>query len=348
LIVSVVLAALLAIAGGTIATAFGLQVIEDSMAWLPVAVLLAATVQTLENWHIREQKFGALARTSVLQAAFAGCARTLGGVLGPSAQVLIVLSVAAQLVQSAALFRSASGTISRYRERLRVAPRRARTTMRLAARRYRDFPGYRAPQLLLNFVSRSAPVILLAGIFGAKEAGLYAIAQTVVYLPFTLVAQSIGQVLLQRFSSEVNNRRGLVRPVIQATAVLGLIGIVPFGLLAFMGPWLFGMGFGSEWVEAGHFARWLTIWVFFHFINVPAVQALVVGNSQGILLGWEVVTTPAKLALLIAVGSQTEDAVATIAAYSVFGAIAYIVLILLGFSRAARYERDGRDRKRQF
>jgi O-antigen/teichoic acid export membrane protein len=212
--------------------------------------------------------------------------------------------------------------------------RRQSAVLRAAMWRYRDFPFYRAPQLLLNTVSRVTPLLVLGSLFGPSAAGFYAIAQSTLYLPVTVIAQSVGKVFVQRLATQAHDRKPLRPLILRATSGLVLLGFIPFGLIMLGGPWLFGLVFGSEWLEAGHYARWLAVWVFFHFVNIPAVHSLSLSNSQGILLVWEIVTTAAKLVLLLVLGLLTQSAELTVAVYALFGALAYIVLIGIGVMRA--------------
>src|SRR3546814_4656980 len=63
---------------------------------------------------------------------------------------------------------------------------------RIIAHKYRDFPLYRAPQDLINAVSRSLPLILLSSMFGPIPAGLYALAAQVVGAPSVLVGSAVS------------------------------------------------------------------------------------------------------------------------------------------------------------
>lgn len=305
-----------------------------SYLWLlPVGVLFTSLILTFEQWHVRAGSFRVLSGTAIINAALAAVTRITGGVIAPSATVLIGAGVFAQIVQAALMFRAARPAITRQR-RPAMSRRRKRAVACALARRYRDFPIYRMPQLFLNTISRAAPVLLLASYFGPAAAGFYGLAQTVLNLPLTLVAQSIGKVFLQDLASRAHKGQPIRPVIVRTTLVLTLLGVIPFAFVGFAGPPVFGTVFGDEWRAAGEYGRWLAIWVFFHFINIPAVQSLSITQSQRLLMVWEVAATGVKVGALALVAETSGDPLYTVAVYSVVGAIAYLVLIAAGIIRA--------------
>lgn len=318
---------------------FNLKNVAPLLWLIPIAVFLSGIIQSFEQWQVRNSRYKSLSAAVVGQSVFAGSARSGVGLLAPTADALVVLGIAAQAVQVSVLYVTARRSISSARMRSSTAIRKPLTAIRALARRYRDFPLYRAPQILLNTISRVAPIFILTSLFSPAVAGLYVLAQTVLYVPVSLIAQSVGKVFLQRIAAEAHAHKPLRPLILRATFGLTMVGIIPFGAIMLAGPWLFSFVFGADWFEAGIYARWLGVWVFFHFINIPAVQSLSLTNSQGILLVWEIVTTVTKIALLLLVGTLTKNSEMTVASYAVFGAIAYVVLIWIGIIRAGDNER---------
>jgi O-antigen/teichoic acid export membrane protein len=306
---------------------------------LPIGIVLLALVQALEQWHIRNRSFKRMSFAAVLQAICAGVARVSAGLVWATSTVLIVTGVIARAVQVGALWFSGRESLVRAGSRLPGSERRRAAVFAAVARRHKDFPIFRAPQILLNTVSRAAPIALLASFFGAQAAAFYAIAQSVLYLPVALIAQSTGRVFLQRLAEKAHAGKPLRRDIVRATSILAGIGIIPFGLIGFFGPQLFEVVFGAEWFEAGQYARWLALWVFLNFINIPAVQSLALSNSQNVLLVWEILTTVTKIAILFAASEWTNSPILTVASYAVFGAFAYVPLIAIGIVRAGDLSR---------
>lgn len=320
--------------GREIAALLGLEAIADYMWLLPLAALLQGIIQAFSQWQIRKQLFKQLSISSVIQAAVAGLSRSCGGLIAPNSLLLISLGVFSHAVQAGLLYRSSLASLARARRKTKSNTSREILSIKAIARRYRDFPWFRAPQLLLNTTSAAAPLLFLASMFGPSSAAFYGVAQSVLYLPVNLISQSVGKVFLQRIAAQSHQRLPLAPMLLRTTLVLFVLGSIPFGIIILAGQFLFSFIFGEEWHTAGTYAQWLSIMVFFHFINVPSVQSLAITKSQPFLLGWEVVTTTMKIALLFIVGQHTGSAEMTVAAYALFGAVAYAVLIIEGTRRS--------------
>jgi len=195
------------------------------------------------------------------------------------------------------------------------------------ARDYRDFPLFRAPEVLLNAVLSSLPAIILSVLFGPVTVGLYTLSLKVLQMPNNVISGSVGNAFLHR-AAKAGHEGEPVRPLLlKTTFALGLIGLVPFGLVAIFGPWLFRVVFGPEWVAAGQYARWLTLWGFMYFVNTPAVQTIPLLGLQKEFLVFGLIASPIRVAALLFGALVLASGVAAVACFSVAGAFANIVLI---------------------
>jgi O-antigen/teichoic acid export membrane protein len=144
------------------------------------------------------------------------------------------------------------------------------------------------------------------------------------------------QVFYPRVTEAIHNGEDARALVTKATLGLALTGAIPFAVIAIAGPALFGFVFGAEWHKAGTYAQWLSPWLFFQYINKPAVSAIPSLGLQGALLAYELFSTGSKvLALYVGYAAFKSD-VAAVALYSVFGVVAYIWLILWVISRCGK------------
>lgn len=323
---------------GFIVELFHVEDIENYLGLTPIGAFLLAVVQSFEQWSIRNKQFKTIAIAGISKAGFMGLSRTSAGVFIPSVKILIILTLVAQIVQITILYLIAKRDIKGV-GKLRSSSKHKAAQYGVAYK-YRDFPRYRAPQAFINSISHAMPLLVLASIFDPALAGFYALARSVLNMPVSLISQSIGKVFLQKMSSATHTELPIKPMIMKATYGLALLGVMPFSIVMFMGPWLFGFVFGIEWTEAGEYARWITVWAFFYFINAPSVQSLALTNSQGILLVWEVITTGIKLILILVVGIMTKDAVLTVAVFSIFSAFSYCILIYIGIMRAGKYDRS--------
>lgn len=315
---------------------FGYQEIEGFIWLLAPLFLFLGADQILTNWLIRKKSFFQLGMVQVGQATILGLLKVTLGFFYPVALSLVTV-VTLGWIGKASFLLFASRRTGLKGSIVQVVA--GKTRRREIAYSFIDFPAYRAPQNLLNSMSRNLPIILFSTFFGPAVAGLYGIGHRVMQLPLRLISVSVGKVILPRLAEAVN-RGDPIRPIILKTT-LGLagIGVVPFFLVVLFGPEAFSIAFGVEWHDAGVYARWLVPWLFLGFINVPAVQSLSLSQSYRFLLIWEVLTTMVKTGILVAGGVLLKDILVTIRLYSLFGATMYLLLIVEGYRRAGKLSR---------
>src|SRR5699024_1580131 len=99
------------------------------------------------------------------------------------------------------------------------------------ARKYKDFPLYRANQEFINSISQRLPDLLLAIYFGPASVGFYTIGKSVLGMPSQLIGKSVGDVFYPHVSEAVNKGENPTYLIKRATLLLSIIGIVPFGLV---------------------------------------------------------------------------------------------------------------------
>ena len=156
-----------------------------------------------------------------------------------------------------------------------------RQLLKQLAIRFKNFPGINALHALVDAVQLNGITYLLSAFYGNGILGFYAIAFRTLRAPLAMIGAAMSQVLFQRFS-EAHNTGKPIKPLVwNSIRTLFFIGIIPFVVLFFAGPWLFKIAFGSEWEMAGRFAQILTPWLFFNFILSPISQLPNVLQRQG-------------------------------------------------------------------
>jgi O-antigen/teichoic acid export membrane protein len=311
---------------------------------IPLVLLLSAYHEIGQQWLIRKHAFRASARAAVTRSFLVGSAKTAAGVFYPFGSVLIGLYVAGIALHGVLLSLAAQRLPDRFVDARRWVGWSAISS---AARAHRDFPIYRAPQSLINAASHAVPLLLLGAFFGPAAAGFYALGRTVLGIPAGLVAQAVSMVFYPRITEAAHRGESGQRLILAATGGLILVGIVPFGVIFFSGPLLFSWIFGHEWAVAGEYARWLSLMYFMHFINGPSVAALPVLGLQRGLLGYELLSTGAKVIALYIGFAMYEDSQFAVALFAVAGAIAYMCLIVWTINCAGRESTEAMDDSRK-
>lgn len=292
---------------------------------LPVAMLISVFGAVTGQWGIREGAFVLAAKVSVAATFTIGMAKIVVGYLHPTAMVLVTANLVGSLFGAMLLLvglraMSAPG---------KAPPNpQAQPSAWEIAKRHADFALMRTPQTLINAVSHSLPVMMLATYFGSASVGFYAIASSVLAVPAGLIGNSVMQVFYPRINEAIHNGEDAKRLIVRATRAMALTGALPFAIVMITGPMMFRLVFGAEWRTAGVYAQWLAPWLFFQYINKPAVSAIPGLRLQGGLLIYELFSTGTKLFALylgyVVLGSD----VAAIALFAVFGVLAYAWLIV--------------------
>jgi len=314
LFVAVLLAAALGTSGDALAQRLGLESIRDYLMLLPLAVFLSAWMQVAEQWRIRKKQFKTAARVAVLQSLIVNASKVGVGVFYPVASVLVVVATLANGLYALMLGIGMRSTLA-----ADAGPAEPRG-LRQLARDHHDFPLYRAPQVCINAASQSLPVLMLASLFGPAAAGCYALGRTVMSMPIRLIGKSVGDVFYPRFTEAAHKGQPLGPLILRATGFLAAAGLVPFAVVMLLGPWLFSLVFGRDWLVAGEYARWLALWLYFGFLNRPSVAAIPTLGMQRFFLGYEVVSLVLRAAAIWGAFHWFHSDVFAVAAFCILGA----------------------------
>lgn len=329
LVIAAITAVVLLAAGGWIAQTLSLQAIAGFLLLIPIAMLFSAFQQILTQWLIRKKQFRITAQVAVIQALVINSSKAGVGWFHPVGAALIIIAVIGQAFHAALLW-------SGIRSRTTAHPQddKSTGTTRELAKRHCDFPLYRAPQVTLNALTQSLPVLVLAGFFGPAAAGFFALTRSVLAAPAGLVGQSVGNVFYPKAVELYGNPVEFQRVLLKATFFLIILGLLVFSPVLIAGPRFFSIVFGSEWEEAGKFARWVAIWMVFSLAGRPVISAIPVMGLQRAFLVFEIIFLPLKLFSLY-VGVYFDGAPITVALYSVTSSVFYIFLFLLVCKRLA-------------
>ncbi|MDO0946739.1 lipopolysaccharide biosynthesis protein [Chromohalobacter israelensis] len=341
--VSVFVAALLAFGlwlGGEVAISIlEIESVGDFIYLVPVAMLLAAWKQIAQEWLIRKKEFGVIARSALATSGILNSARALAGFVHPVGAVLIVL---ATLVEALHTLLMLIGIRKRTTVDRSEPSEVSKVSIIELASRHRDFPLYRAPQIMINAASQSLPVLMLSAFFGPSTAGFYMLSIMVMGMPTALVGMAVSDVFYARITEAAHNGENLSRHILRATGVLAVIGFIPFSIVMLFGPWLFSLVFGAEWSVAGEYARWLAFFFFFNLVNKPSNAAVPVLGIQRGLLFYEVLSTGGKVAGFLLGFYWLNSDIWAVATFSIIGVFAYGGVMLWIYLCAVRWDRDAR------
>ncbi|MGE4442222.1 MAG: lipopolysaccharide biosynthesis protein [Desulfomicrobium sp.] len=312
---------------------FKLQSINDFLLLIPVSMLLASFQQILQQWLIRKRKFQITARVAVFQAFVLNVSKVVSGLFYPFGSVLIFLSTIGYGLHALLLWLGIKKTnldnIMYSQSEKQQKTSTLIKSIKALAIRHRDFPLFRAPQVTINTLSQSLPILMLASYFGPSAAGYYSLGKSVIGLPSILIGKSVSDVFYPRITEALHNKESCYKLILKATLALASVGLIPFAVVIFFGPFLFSKAFGSEWSAAGEYARWLSLWMYFAFINRPSVSAIATLKLQGFFLVFEIVSVVVRfLSLYFGFIIYDSDLIGVIC-FSVMGSLLNLFLVLM-------------------
>lgn len=280
--------------------------------WLvPLGVLSMGTYVALNNWAVRRRDFGIIARTKLMQSVGQTVIQ-IGAAFTPFATLgLLIGSLLGQSTGITSLLRAFSrrdhGTLARLRWH-RVA---------FIARHYWHFPAISLPASVAFSASQQTPALVLFSQFGPATAGFYLLAQRVGMIPATLLGTAVSQSIYRNLADHRKNPKIIGHMVLGPVQIMNTLVIAPAVFCAVIAPLAVRVLFGADWMEAGHYLRWMAPWVA-TTITFGAMSPVVS------ILGLQ------KMGLAFQVGSLLLSLLAMVLAGNAWGPIAAVAAFSIG------------------
>ena len=253
---------------------------------LPLSLLGGGTFQILNSWSLRVQAFRSLAKRRIIQSV-AQVITQLGVPLlmrGPFG--LLLGDSVGRAGGSLALAFSAKKYAKDHN--LRVTAK----GLAEAASRYKRFPVFGTASVLVHASFWVLPALLLTRFFGLQEAGWYGLVNQILVVGVGLLGLGIAQVYFSNAAQLAHTSPTQLRSLFLRTSRAAfLLGVVPFGLLIFVGPFLFELVFGVKWIEAGRYAQLLAIPFLMVLTVGPVFPTLTVLERQDWQFGGDLLGT---------------------------------------------------------
>ena len=289
---------------------------------LVAAILVTGMNQSCQAWCVRVKAFKATSASQVIRSLSSSGMQIGFGLFRGGSVWLIVSSILADIFASVNLARVVVRDVWASRRDIEWP------LMRRLARDYRDFPMYSASMNVINALSMGLPVLLLTHYFGIAVAGAYAFGVRILSAPMALILRALRQVLFQKAAETKNQGDRLMPLYVKITGGLFAMAFLPALALIIWSPPLFAWLFGSQWQQAGEFARYLTVWLLFMFCNLPSVLFARVIRIQRKMFFFDVVLLTAR-ALVLIIGGMYLTALHTIMLFSIFSAVMNVVFIVI-------------------
>ena len=218
--------------------------------WLmPLCVFGLSAWNILNYWYIRRKAFSRISGYQITQSVFAASGKIGFGALGWLRGGMIIATTLAPLLYLAI---SVGLAWKKYIREL-FSPRWEE--IKAAAKEYANFPKFNLPRALVNSVGQSLPIWLLTPQFGLEAVGRFSLAFMVSFVPLNIIARACYQVLFQRVSEMVQQRRSIRAILVRFGLWSSAAMTVGMTVIYFIVPQLVTFLFGAQWIESATIIR---------------------------------------------------------------------------------------------
>lgn len=312
LIFSVFLFALLACFHQPILTFLNMNTLDDLWMLIPIMIFLVGVFLTLTSLSNREKRYKAIAGANLTQNTSSALTKIALNPLYPNIWGLLYGQIISYILACFAFFN--------LRKDIGRSLRRKWEDKKSAAWAYRDFPRYTMPRNILNSFSANLPFLLLTGVFGEAQLGLFFLASNTAFRPINLIVNSFYQVLYEK-TTRLKQRNEKISPVINKYLVKNLMYMLPCFILIFvLAPQLFSFFFGAEWRDSGEFLRYIIPWYYMILFTTPLGFLPLLFGKQRVYMWIEILYFVFRV-LGIYIGIMQNDFRLSIVLFSVVGFI---------------------------
>ena len=320
---SIVLFFLFLLFAKPVSTLLRVDNLHNVMWLIPISAFFATIYSIFNEWCIRKKKFVTLSKNKISNTSgIAGSSLFFG--LTKTTSGLIYGQLVGQFLSSSLAFYRV------FKEDVHLLKHVSIRKMKYFSIKYLNFAKFYIPGQFINTLTGQLPILMLTYKFGIYEVGLFSLTERVLGVPLTFLGNSFKDVFKQRAAEEYRTT-GNCLDIYKKTmyALLGL-SIIPFVLLFIGAPFLFTWVFGSEWYEAGVYARILCLMYLINFLCLPTSWMFVIAEKQKLELIWQFIFSVLTVGPLIA-GIMTGSVKETLIYFCIGRSIAYLIHIFLTY-----------------
>lgn len=235
---------------------FAVGELSDYLFLIPVYTLLMGLDYLSQGWNIREREFRKSAvaklisvfssKLFTLSYAFFGEPIAMGMILGN----LILYPINSIGLIGGKLRMSYS----------KIWPKNSVVKLAHTWNKFKDYPLYTTPRLMISGLSMQLPVFLFSTFFTTASVGQFALAVGVISAPLSILINSSNVVFLQKAAETYLNSPDVLRDItLKLYKRMLLISVPPIILVALTSKWTFSWVFGIEWETSGIMASFIAL-----------------------------------------------------------------------------------------
>ncbi|MFN8259044.1 MAG: oligosaccharide flippase family protein [Bacteroidales bacterium] len=297
---------------------------------LPVSALFYSLFNTFNYFLIREKKFRQSSLNKISRRGAEGIVQVFFTFLGQfKSYGLIIGDFVGNFVYA----------VSAYLQNFKWQKIDARIFNKQAIRKYfieyQQIPKYNVIPELLNSIFGATLTFLIISKFSIRETGFMELAQRMLIIPSAFISVSIGQVLLQRITELVHQKKSILGECKKTVSVLLVIGVAFFLVIFFFSPFIYTILFGAEWIKSAYYSQILILYFTVSFIFSPFGQVLIALKKFKINALWQI----GKLLVISVLFLKNSGSIQEyLHLYNIISTSTYIIYGIIIFMAIKNYE----------
>lgn len=258
--------------------------LKEETAWLsPLYIFFIAIYSGLGYWFQRFKKYKQITLANAIQVCCTALFSLLFGFLHIKSGMIFSLIIGVILSCLFLIIRS-PGIFGKDFFKLPTLD---------VAKEYSSFPRYMILSDLSLTASQQFIPIIFSVLYNTTIVGFFAMANRMLRLPNIVITSSIANVFRNEAIDELREKGNCKKIYIFTFKKLAILSFPIYLIIFIMSPFLFEWFFGKEWLQAGYFARILSILLMIEFVASPLNSIFYIVEKQKLLM---------RIQVLLAVG----------------------------------------------
>jgi len=272
-------------------------------------------------FHIWSAQYRAISRASIWRNSGRVAGAVLFGLLSFGWVALVIGEVLGYWLAAASLI-----LLAWRQGRLRFVPQVTSRTLLSTAKKHRNYALWLVPSTLIDTFAFNSLVPTIIFLYGAEEAGFFALAYRALMAPLGLITLALADVFHHRIADLSLHEPAKAKEFLfKCAGYIAAVGALPTILLAWQGEFLFTAVFGDAWATSGKMLQVMVPWALMQITVSPLSRAILVYNRPKIKLLFDI---SALFALVISLYGGRYiglDLITSILLLSVLNVFAYIL-----------------------
>jgi len=250
--------------------------------FIPFSVLLTGIFQALNCWSNRRKKYARMARRQITQSVATVSTQLCLGVVKVGSGGLLGGGITGQAIGTGVFARQTWKEDKEWHQHIN------KEVLKNQGSRYLNLVKYLNLSHLIGALHQQLPILILNKIFDSATAGFFSLANRILSLPISILADAMGVVFRQRASEEYAKAKKFDRLLLKTVKHTFLLSLLPFCLFMVWGKDIFLFVFGKNWGRAGEFASILAFGSFFAFVINPVDKTALIVEAKRYILFWHI------------------------------------------------------------